>query len=186
MKFSYKSLIGISWLLLGFCNEQKKGQTLVEVLVAMGIAVIGISAIGSAVVSGLNNGIYSKNQHLATQYAQEGMDIIKQLQISNVQAFTNLSGRYCLAQTCATLVSGVASCGSNDHGNGANCVQNVNNFFIRQVDILPIGSANAKCVNTMQATVSVLWTDGKCPIGTFCHNQQVVACFSNVNAVATP
>lgn len=168
-------------------EDEITGQTLVEVLIAISVVLVIMSSITMAVISAINNATAGKNQVLATHYAQEGMEIVKQLQINNYKTFNSLAGRYCLAQSCATLATSVGSCGSNSNGNVANCSQNVNNnFFIRQIDILAAGSAQAKCVNTIQATVSVLWADGKCATGTFCHTEQVISCFSNANVIGTP
>ncbi|HSW88354.1 MAG TPA: hypothetical protein VLG12_04275 [Candidatus Saccharimonadales bacterium] len=165
-----------------------QGQTLVEVLIAISITVLIVSSMTIAVITAISNTDYSKNQNLATQFAQEGMEVVKQLEGTNYQTLSSLNGRYCLAQTCSTLTTTTGSCGLNAAGNTTNCSTNVNNnFFIRQIDMLPAGAAGAKCINTIQATVSVLWTDGKCtPAGTYCHSEQIVSCFSNVNTVATP
>jgi hypothetical protein len=163
------------------------GQTLVETLIALSIGIVIITSMTIAVISSLNNATYSKNQNLATQYAQEGMEIVKQMQVSNYQTFSTLSGRYCLAQTCSTIATSVGICGVNVNGNANNCATNLNNnFFIRQVDVLAPGAAQAKCLSTTQATVSVLWTDGKCSSGVFCHSEQVTSCFSNINAAPIP
>jgi type II secretory pathway pseudopilin PulG len=163
------------------------GQTLVELLIALSIAIVVITSMTIAVVSSLNNAAFSKNQTLATQYAQEGMEIVKQMQVSNYQTFSSLSGRYCLSQTCSALTTSTGSCGLNSNGNVANCSTNVNsNLFIRQIDMFLPGSAQAKCLNTTQATVSVLWTDGKCPANTYCHSEQIVSCFSNANIAPAP
>lgn len=163
------------------------GQTLIEVLIAISLSVIIITSMTIAVTTAINNADFSKNQNLATQFAQEGMEIIKQQQDVNYQALNALNGRYCLAQTCSAIVSGTGSCGSNPGGTSTNCTTNINNnFFIRQVDVLPAGTPGAKCANTVQATVSVLWTDGKCSSGSYCHSEQIVSCFSNANAVSIP
>lgn len=166
---------------------KSEGQTLVEVLIAISVTVIIISSMTIAVITAISNADYSKNQNLATQFAQEGMEIVKQMQGSNYQTLSTLNGRYCLAQTCSMLSTGSGSCGVNSGGTGSNCSTNVNNnIFIRQVDILPAGSPQSTCVNTIQATVTVLWTDSKCNAGAYCHNEQIVSCFSNASSASTP
>ena len=166
--------------------KQQRGQTLVEILIGISIVGVIITAVTIAISASLNNTTFAKNQSIAAQYAQEGMEIVKQMQSSNYQTLNSLSGRYCLGQTCPTIATS-GSCGPNAGGTGTNCSPNVNtNTLIRQVDILPAGSAQAKCVNTIQATVSVLWTDGKCPTGSYCHSEQIVSCFSNNAVVPMP
>lgn len=166
--------------------RNNQGQTLIEILVAMGIAVTVITSMTIVVTSAISNANYSKNQNLATEFAQEGMEVVRQMQVNNYQTLSTLSGRYCLAPTCSAITAASGSCGSNVSGNTANCAVNISNTLIRQVDIFPPGSAQAKCVNTIQATVSVLWTDGKCQAGTYCHNQQIISCFSNTNSAQNP
>ncbi len=166
---------------------ENAGQTLVEILIALGIAISIITSMTVVVTSAINNTTYGKNQNFATEYAQEGMEIVKQMQINNYQTFSTLSGRYCLAQTCSTVSTSTGTCGLNSGGTGVNCSPNVNNnTFIRQIDILAPRSVQAKCFNTIQATVSVLWTDGKCLQGTYCHTEQLVSCFSDTHVVAIP
>jgi|SRR5579859_5116766 len=173
-----------------FKNRKKgstRGQTLAEVLIAVGISVVLLTSMTVAITTALSNTDYSKNQNLATQYAQEGMELLKQMQVTDYQTFSSLSGRYCLAQTCSAVTTSNGICGPNLGGSAINCATNMNNnFFIRQVDMLTAGSAQAKCINTTQATVSVLWTDGKCPTGTYCHSEQIISCFSNNNTVPIP
>lgn len=157
------------------------GQTLIEMLVAVGIAVIVISSMTVAVTTALSNAAFSKNQSLATQYAQEGMELVKNEANSSYQTFSNMLGRYCLSQTCA---SDISMCNKQSSGN---CPTNINyNLFIRQADILSAGSGLSKCVNSIQATISVLWSDGKCQAGAYCHTVSVVSCFSNANVIQTP
>ncbi|MBI3069818.1 MAG: hypothetical protein HYY87_00750, partial [Candidatus Levybacteria bacterium] len=60
-----------------FFGKVQKGQTLIEVLLALGTAVVVLSATVVAVLSALNNAQFSKNQSLATQYAQEGMEVMR-------------------------------------------------------------------------------------------------------------
>ena len=77
----------------------EKGQTIIEVLVALGASVAIIAAVTIAVTSALSNSLYNKNQNLATQYAQQGMEIMRQMRDSDWSSFSALSGnpaQYCL------------------------------------------------------------------------------------------
>ena len=51
-----------------------KGQTLIEMVVALGLAIIIVGAIASLTVNGLRNASQSQNQTIATKLAQQAMD----------------------------------------------------------------------------------------------------------------
>ena len=162
-----------------------RGQTLVEVLIAIGVAVIVVSSMTIAVTTALSNAAYSKDQSLAAQYAQEGMELVTSEKNADFQTFSNLFGRYCMAN-CS---SNISTCFQNPHASDSDCAPNINNkLFIRQIDILRVGSPSLKlkCVSSIQATVSVLWTDGKCNAGAYCHTVSLVSCFSDANVIQGP
>lgn len=104
-----------------------KGQTLVEVLLALGTAVVVLSATVVTVLSALNNAQFSKNQNLATQYAQEGMEVMRKMRNSNWTLFSSYSDQYCLDQNSTQLLE------RDPNTQGCNG-QNVG-IFAREVDI---------------------------------------------------
>lgn len=57
--------------------REEKGQSLVEVIVALAVALIVILALVRVTVTSIHNASFAKNQALATQYAQEGMEKIR-------------------------------------------------------------------------------------------------------------
>lgn len=152
-----------------------KGQTLIEALVALGAAVIIVSAITIVVISALNNAQFSKNQNLATQFAQQGMEIMRQMRDSNWGTFDELSRAYCLDKGSNMPVpkAPIAGCG-----------QNVD-VFVREVDIEKNSSS---CSDATKITVIVFWNDAKCTSSTnlFCHKVELVSCFSDSRVVPTP
>src|SRR5258708_38691280 len=62
----------------------QKGQSLVEVLVALSLAVVISSGIAVLIVYGLSSAQFSKSQSRAAQYAQEGMEKVRSLRDSNL------------------------------------------------------------------------------------------------------
>lgn len=163
-----------------------KGQTLIEVLVALAVAALIISAISVTVISSLNNAIFSKNQNLATQYAQEGMETMRKLKNSNWNTFNsygNADGSityYCLDDGSATL----------RQMQGDKCGQNID-IFMRQVTVEKSNSdcqlAGSPNLGT-KMKVSVFWSDGKCkdPVNPFCNKVEDVSCFNNSNVLPPP
>ncbi|MDO8604889.1 MAG: prepilin-type N-terminal cleavage/methylation domain-containing protein [bacterium] len=115
-----------------------KGQTMIEVLLALAIGVIIIAGISKAVNTSLSNSQFSKNQSSANQYAQEGMEIVRNLRPT--------PGSYCLAKGTTVLTSEDIAVG---------CPQNVD-AFAREVNIQGTGTG------VKNVTVTVGWSDSKC------------------------
>jgi len=154
---------------------KEKGQTLVEALIALGVAITIISAIVVSVISSLSNAQFTKNQNLANHYAAEGMEIVRSIRNSSWPSFIALSSTYyCLSQDSKTLLlKGASGCG-----------QNVG-IFVREVNI---EHNSPSCVGTSRITVYVSWSDGKCTDASnaFCHNVDLISCMGNNNAVPSP
>lgn len=54
--------------------KQRSGQTLVEVLFALGVVSVCLVALVISIVSAVRNARFAKNSALANQYAQEGIE----------------------------------------------------------------------------------------------------------------
>lgn len=163
-----------------------KGQTLIEVLVALGTGIVVISAIAIAVITSINNLSFGRNQNLATQYAQEGMEIVRRVRNTN-SSFGTLGGEYCLPQGSNTLSSVVGNCSSP-----TDCAPpNISNYFIRRVCITQGDSScnqqGGPTNQTTKARVEVFWSDGKCTaVNPYCHSSSLASCFVNDSAIKSP
>ena len=154
---------------------KEKGQTLVEALIALGVAIVIISATVISVISSLSSTQFTKNQNQANHFAQEGMEIVRGIRNSSWVSFLNLSSTYyCLSTSSATLTP---------RGAGG-CTQNIG-IFVREV---VIEHSSPSCIGTSRVTVNVSWSDSKCTdsSNTFCHKVTLISCFGNNNAVPTP
>lgn len=165
-------------------SKNMKGQTLIEVLLALGTAVVVLSATVVAVLSALNNAQFSKNQNIATQYAQEGMEVMRNMRNSNWTLFSSYaSDQYCLNQN-STDLSGrnrtIQGCAGGSSTNG----QNVG-IYARQVDIEANSSDCSAPTppppgNPKKVTVSVSWISNKCTReNLYCHSVKLVSCLGN-------
>lgn len=164
-------------------NIKEKGQTLIEALVALGAAVLVLSAITVAVISALNNTQYTKNQNLATQYAQQGIEIMRQINQSSWETFSSYNARrYCLAQGDTFPCPLGSATGSCSQSSQTSCGQNYG-IFVREVDIAQ-GSEASCSDESIGVTVIVSWSDGKCtdPGNVYCHNVKLNSCLSNLNS----
>ncbi|MDO8658021.1 MAG: prepilin-type N-terminal cleavage/methylation domain-containing protein [Candidatus Levybacteria bacterium] len=178
--------------------KEIKGQTLIEVLIALAIAILVVAAIAIVILSALNNAQFSKNQNNASQYAQQGMEIVRNLRSSNWSSFKNLAAdpannKYCLDKGHTTLQktgslendirNGNAGCQGigSEHASG----QNVDNYA-REVDLENPGTLPC-AVSEIKATVIVSWADTKCTDANnvYCHKAQIVSCFSTGNILPT-
>lgn len=157
--------------------KKQKGQTLLEILLALGVSILALSAVILSVATSLSNAQFAKNQSLANSYAREGITIIRQIRDSSWGDFhSKASGDYCLPQN---NVLGVYS---------GNCYGNVG-IFARKVTIAhdsqsccPGVMGCASNVAGSKVTVGVSWTDNKCNVGSqYCHNVEVITCLSNLD-----
>lgn len=160
-------------------NDSQSGQSLLEILIALSVSVMILSAIAAIVISSLNNTQLTKNQNLANQYAQEGIEVIRKIRDSSWIDFTSSypNGRYCLPQ------------GSIVPAPAGSCSPNVG-IFVRQIDINHNDSANCPPIppppvpNGSSVTLTTSWADGKCPTSgsnTYCHKVVLTTCFHNLN-----
>lgn len=159
-------------------NNRERGQTLIEVLAALGAAVLVVSAISLSVVNALSNAQYAKNQNFATQYAQEGLDIMREMRNSYFRTFINYSDdTYCLDK-------GVTAKTALRVPLGAGCGVNVSPF-VREVGI----ERDISCgVTSRKVSAYVSWSDSKCtdPVVRYCHQVHLETCLSDFPIVPTP
>lgn len=157
------------------------GQTLIEIILALGVAVAVITGITFAITSSLKNATFTKNQNLASLYAQEGLEIVRAIRDRSWAAFTSLPGgpNFCLPQGSSVLVN---RGGPDCDGEG-----NVG-IFIREIRLNNNSPDCTAGFGNTRATVLVQWSDSICtnPGNPFCHQVELVSCFVNVNVVPTP
>ena len=176
-------------------HTKEKGQSLIEVLVGMAAVVLIAAAITVATISSLNNSVYSKNQNLATGYAQQGIEIVRNLRDRKSSSFTQLNGTYCLAKTCDSI-DPTANGGTSDPCGPKTtlCDQNVGgenaDIFVRQVVVNPLSSYcqenSQNATQGTQVTVNVSWFDAKCGVSNvFCHTVTLSTCLSAYNTISS-
>ncbi|EKD65260.1 MAG: hypothetical protein ACD_50C00146G0002 [uncultured bacterium] len=155
--------------------KSQKGQTLIEALVSLSIAVTIIGAITVVVISSLNNAIFTRNQNQATQYAQEGIETVKRISQSQVSFFDlSQQGDYCLGPdlTLQLLVL----------PNPGRCPEEQRvDIFEREVNIT---HGNTDCSGNTKIIVTVQWADNKCTaaVGSpYCHKVELRSCLTDYN-----
>jgi Tfp pilus assembly protein PilV len=148
-------------------NKYFKGQSLVEVLVALGVILVVATSLSGVVITSMGNVRISRDKSLATQYAQDGLEIVRQIRDSDYAAFQSItSGTYCLAKDSIILEPDCSAA-------------NVDNF-LRKITI----TQSACAVNIARVSARVSWRDSRCPpSNSFCFNSQLDTCLSAVNPV---
>lgn len=68
-----------------------KGQSIIEVVVALSLVVLIIVGLVKVSVSSINNTAFARDQRAATKYAQEGIENARQCKEENEVAFWNKS-----------------------------------------------------------------------------------------------
>jgi len=90
-----------------YSYEYKKGFTIIEALVAIFILTVSVTALMSVVTQGIFNSSYIKNKAVAISLAQEGMELVR-----NIQDSALLSNEYVDFDSLASDV--FSPCVSND------------------------------------------------------------------------
>lgn len=154
--------------------KYQSGQALIEALVALAAAVAVISAIAITVITSLQNVEFTKNQNLATQYAGEGLEIVRRIGRSNWQTLQAYNAtNYCLAKGSTVLTP----------MGGSSCGQNVG-IYVRQINI-ELNSPS--CQTNVKVRSTVKWSDSKCGSSdVFCHEVRLDSCLANINPIQAP
>lgn len=150
-----------------------KGQTLIEVLAAFGIAVSLVSAITVTVIFALSTTQFGKNKNLATQYAQQGIEVVRRMQDSG-QLKDVADGTQCL-NIGRNILSTKTS---------VECPADASSF-VREVTIR--SGTGSSCYPSKQIILTLKWSDNKCTQDNlYCHKTEITSCLSGAKSVATP
>ena len=161
--------------------KKQKGQALLEILLAFSVSILVLSAIVIAVAGSLSNAQYTKNQSLANSYAQEGMAVVRQIRDSNWKDFS-------LALSDVYYCLGPSNVLADYDGLECRNIDNVGIFtrkatFKQESSDCGSGGSKGTMVN-----IIVSWSDSKCPItdNIYCHNVNLISCFSNLDQRKEP
>lgn len=127
------------------------GQSLIEVLVALSLAVLAIGALVSVTVTSVKNAQFSQNQTQAEKYAQEGMEWVR-LQKESLPSWSAFSGKsspspYCINNLDWNLPF---SCGASNI---------TGTIYKRELNLSQPGDCPNSSPSPINAKVTVYWTD---------------------------
>lgn len=140
----------------------EKGQTLFEVVLAIGMMAAILIGIVSLAALAVRNSTFSKNKTLATRYAQEMVEWLRSERDNNYDIFAAKSAldpglTYCFDEIGATWPPmNYSGCGSGDEDKiaGTSLFREVN---LTTSESLPVTGEPIQ----ITATVKVYWTDGR-------------------------
>ncbi len=122
-----------------------KGQTLIEIVVAIGVVVLLVTGLVAGATVTLKAAQYAREKSLAVRYSQEAFEIVRKLRDSGWETFLTYGSAggiiWCLDKAGSWTQSAV------------NCPVNIDTIYTRTVVFT---WADPK----MKADVSVVWTDG--------------------------
>lgn len=154
-------------------NFREKGQSILEVMIALAAASIVISAVVAAVVSALSNESFSIKHNQATQIAQEGLDSMRNISQSDWDYFASYgASAYCFGDD-EILIERTVSI----------CPENVGSFIreilVEQNTCIP-SEPTPPPVNDVKISAVVRWADGKCTgsgLDQWCHKVTLTSCY---------
>lgn len=174
-----------------------QGQSLIEAVIALSVLVIVLTTVTVAVILGTRNSTHSKNDNLATQYAQQGLEYIRQLRDTDWTIYSGLQNSanniYKLADPIPTgWPSGTetTSCAVTS----STCTPIVPNSAPLYVREVKVEQASADCQwtggsvtnNDKKVTVTVFWSDPSCTTNNgYCRRAQLSSCLVD-NRPAAP
>lgn len=95
-------------------SPRESGQTLLEIVVALGVIAVVLTGLVTAVTASLRYGQASKYRSQGVKYAQEGLELTRKLRDTSpwadFLAYSNGSGIWCLDQAGVWTVSTGSGC----------------------------------------------------------------------------
>jgi Tfp pilus assembly protein PilV len=159
-------------------KKLQKGQTMIEAIVALMTILLIITAIAVVITNGLYNSQFIKNQNEANKYAQQGMELVRNIQQNDLEEFSQPNFQnttLCIDENTQTLIDDSQICAGINTGKYYNRTITFSQGAEPCVGIEPTGTALA--VSETKVTVTVAWSSSKCDkTNTFCHKSVLQAC----------
>lgn len=157
-------------------KNSQSGQTIIEAIVALSAILLTISAIAVAVLTGISNSTFVKNQNLGNKYAQQGIEFVRNIKENDINKFINYSGTWCIDESVSppVLTQEATKCGG---------IVNAGDTHIREIifDVGSTGTSYSPCSEKeTRITVKASWPSGKCgETDRYCHRSELATCFIN-------
>lgn len=161
--------------------RSERGAILIEAILGLTIATIIITALVTVLVSSLSNATFSRNQTIATGYAQEYMELTRSLKDDNFDTLQALADSGSPSDQFCFRPSGLSEgCVDSIDGEDRDIID-FDRYLRIYVETTPV--ASRKCPNSIYVESVVAWEDSKCSGGAKCHDVTLKSCFSNLDYV---
>jgi len=162
----------------------EKGQSLIDIVISLGLLLVIISALSIATINGLRNSQFSRNQIQATKRAQDAMEQIRSIKANNYGVCINTNGPVgCglwsdiwsrtmgVSGSCTDcrfrLLTTPAQAACQATGNAlkpiclieSSSLDTLSNGFKQDIFVEDEKAAGVKVPNQLKITVKVSWTD---------------------------
>ena len=190
--------------------KYQKGQTLIEMLLAIVVASFLLVALTAIILTTFTNINNNQNDSTALQFAQSGMEYMKSQAQQNPIFLSNLASKganFCLGSTSTTesahgptptpdsngITNPLQQCPSSSIPASYLLVDSIGQLYLRQVNITAGGNpcVSGGVYTNYLVEVSVGWHDNKCSPSSssnsnyFCRITKLDTCISNTNALPT-
>lgn len=178
-------------------NKNERGSTLVEAIMSLALVTVIITAVVAAVISSVNNSQSSNDRSFALDYAEEGLDLLRDLKGEDFSSFTTTytlktpleNNYYCLSDDDGALPdSTLSNCTSGNVAGG----KYLRKVFIHYNPAPATTPGGRNPQNTVVCAGSgifvssiVYWSDSKCENGTYCRSVELNSCFYNTSALSS-
>lgn len=165
---------------------RQAGETLIEAILALTIVIVIVTGVVTAVITALNGSSSNKNESIALNFAQEGIDVLRDAKSSNFTAFSatySTPNYYCFGND--NMPKDISNCPDTSHNIGTG-------DFVRKVyvdltgHLPPPNQLTLKCASGVYSASIVSWSDGKCSSTLNCHQVEIDSCFYNLNTLTAP
>jgi len=150
--------------------KNNSGQVLIEAIVAIAVVAFVLAGIVTALIASVNNSTFSKNQNLATNFAQEGLDLIRDQKESDFVLFSTLGtgDSYCLGPNATSISIDSMVCQEDDVVGG---------IFTRNIYVDSSGAEPSCGAPGIYVSSIVSWNDSRCDGSSPCHKVELDSCF---------
>lgn len=140
--------------------NSNRGQTLIEVIIAVGLIVLVLTTLASGIALGVKNNRYAKDAALSKEYVRESLEWLRSMRDNNGwETFANIIDNDTSTTTVTYCLSALPTTPDGFNSlNGGNCSgQTIDGRFTRQMVLTLAGAPRPTRVT---AVVTVSWVDG--------------------------
>lgn len=141
--------------------HSRRGQTLIEVIIAVGLIVLVLTTLASGVALGVKNNRYAKDAALSKEYVRESLEWLRNMRDqTGWETFAGILDRDTGGTTLTYCLTSLPATPDAFNGlNNGNCggSQTIDGRFTRQMAITLAGNPRP---TSARVVVTVSWVDG--------------------------